>query len=526
MSAPLPNIVLTGMMCTGKSAAGRALARLLGRGFLDIDEEIARRSGRSVPDLISGEGWDAFRELEAAVVAELAAPRGLVVATGGGALLKEPERAAAAAGGTVVCLRARPEILAARTGDGPRPLLDDATDRMATIRRIMEARGPIYDGFALQFDTSDITPDAAAAALAQLLGLEPVAVQVSGGPPCPVVIRRGLLADTGIFHAWLDGVDKIHVVADRAPWKHLGPALTATLASAGKIPRVHLVSPDEKNWEGAGLVLDSLAAADAAKDHGILIVGGGATLDLGSFVASVYMRGLRTVLIPTTLLAMIDAAIGGKTAVDHPRARNLAGTFHLPRGVLVDPDILGTLPDTAWTDAFSEALKTALIGDEELFDKLETEAPETWRGAGLAELIRRCARVKAAVVSDDLREAGPRRLLNLGHTTAHALESLDPTLTHGSAVGLGLLVATRIGRVLGHTEPGLEDRIRKVLIHLGLPVTCPLPAADAFLDRVRLDKKRRHDRILIVVPCRPGQVEIVDCVDEGICVDGLEAIAQ
>ena len=524
MSTPLPNIVLTGMMCTGKSAAGRALARLLGRGFLDIDEEIARRAGRSVPDMISGEGWDAFRAAEAAVVAELAAPRGLVVATGGGALLKENERAAA--GGTVVCLQARPEILAARAGDGPRPLLDDAADQEATIRRILEARAPVYDGFALQLDTSDLTPDAAAAALAQLLGLEPVAVQVSSGPPCPVVIRRGLLADTGIFHAWLEGVDKIHVVADRAPWKHLGPALTATLVSAGKIPRVHLVSPDDKNWEGAGQVLDSLAAASAAKDHGVLIVGGGATLDLGGFVASVYMRGLRTVLIPTTLLAMIDAAIGGKTAVDHPRARNLAGTFHLPRGVLVDPDILATLPDAAWTDAFSEALKTALIGDEELFDKLETEVPETWRGAGLAELIRRCARVKAAVVSEDLREAGPRRLLNLGHTTAHALESLDTTLTHGRAVGLGLLVAARIGRVLGRTEPDLEDRIRKVLIHLGLPVTWPLPTPDAFLGRVRLDKKRRLDRILIVVPIRPGRVEIIDCVDEEICVDGLDAIRE
>ena len=524
MSPPLPNIVLTGMMGTGKSAAGRALARLLGRTFLDTDEEVTRRAHQPIPEMIREEGWDAFRSLEAAVIRELASPRGLVVATGGGALLKGPAREAAARGGTVICLHARPEILAARIGTASRPLLEGAEDREARLRQILDARAPVYDAFPLRLDTSDLTPDGAADALTRLLGLDPVTVRIPGAPPCPVVIRRGLLADTGVYHAWLEGVDKVHVIADRAPWQHMGPALTASLADAGKIPRIHLVDPEEKTWEGAGRVLDCLAAAGAARDHGILVAGGGATLDLGAFVASIYMRGLRTVLIPTTLLAMIDAAIGGKTAVDHRQARNLAGTFHTPRGVLADPDLLDSLPDAVFADAFSEALKTALIGDDELFTKLSEEPPETWRRQGAAELIRRCARVKAAVVSEDPREEGLRRVLNLGHTTAHALEILDPALSHGRAVGLGLLAAARIGHALGRTCPDLEDRIRAALTHLGLPTTYPAPAPDAFLDRVRLDKKRVSERIRLVIPIHPGRVEIVEDVPEDMFLDGLRAL--
>ncbi len=524
MSAPLPNIVLTGMMGTGKSAAGRALARLLGRSFLDTDDEIARRAHRAVPELIREEGWDAFRTLEGAIIQELSRPRGLVVATGGGALLKEPARSAVAQGGTVICLHARPEILATRLGPDARPLLEGAEDLEGKIRQILEARAPVYDGFTLQLDTGDLTADGAADELARLLGLDPLTVRIPGAVPCPIIIRRGLLSDAGVYTAWLEGVDKIHVIADRAPWQHVGPTLTASITDAGKIPRIHLVTPDDKSWDGAGRVLDGLAAAGAARDHAVLVVGGGATLDLGGFAASIYMRGLRTVLIPTTLLAMIDAAIGGKTAVDHRRARNLVGTFHGPRGVLADPDVLDSLPESAFTDAFSEALKTALIGDEDLFSKLAEESMQTWREEGAAELIRRCARVKAAVVSEDPREQGLRQVLNLGHTTAHALETLDPALNHGRAVGLGLLAAARIGRALGRTEPSLEGQIRAALTHLGLPTTYPAPAPDAFLDRVRLDKKRVSDRIRLVIPIRPGRVEIVDDVDEDIFVSGLDAL--
>jgi shikimate kinase / 3-dehydroquinate synthase len=524
VSAPIPNIVLTGMMGTGKSATGRALARLLGRSFMDTDDEVARRARQSIPSLIDTEGWDAFRSLESAVIQELSSPRGLVIATGGGALLKSSAREAAASGGKVICLSARPDLLATRLGPDSRPLLEGAEDLEAKIRLILEARTPVYDSFELQLDTSDLSPNDAADALARLLGLAPVTVRVPGAPICPIVIRRGLLADAGIYTAWLESVDKIHVIADRAPWQHLGPALTASLTDAGKIPRIHLVTPDEKTWEGAGRLLDGLAAAGAARDHGILVVGGGATLDLGNFVASVYMRGLRTVLIPTTLLAMIDASIGGKTAVDHSRARNLAGTFHAPRGVLADPDVLATLPDGAFSDAYSEALKTALIGDEELFIKLSEEPPNTWRGPGAAELIRRCAKVKAAVVSEDPREEGLRQVLNLGHTTAHALEALNPGLTHGRAVGLGLVAAARIGRALGQTDPDLEGQIRVALTHLGLPTTYPKPTREAFLKRVCLDKKRACDQIRLVIPIRPGRVEIVDDIDEDILLDGLEAL--
>jgi shikimate kinase/3-dehydroquinate synthase len=524
VSAPLRNIVLTGMMGTGKSAAGRALARLLGRAFMDTDDEVARRAHRSVPSLIAAEGWDAFRTLEHAVIQELARPRGLVVATGGGALLKEPARRAATRGGTVICLHAPPEVLAIRLAGQDRPLLEGAVDLEAKIRQILDARAAVYEGFALRLDTGALSADDAADALARLLRLDPVTIRIPGARPCPVVIRRGLLSDSGIYTAWLEGVDKVHVIADRAPWQHLGPSLTASLADAGKIPRIHLVTPDEKSWDGAGQLLDGLAAAGASRDHGVLVVGGGATLDLGSFVASVYMRGLRTVLIPTTMLAMIDAAIGGKTAVDHRRARNLAGTFHIPRGVLADPDVLESLPGPAFSDAYSEALKTALIGDEELFTKLSEEPPEIWRGLGAAELIRRCARVKAAVVSEDPREAGLRRVLNLGHTTAHALEILDPELSHGRAVGLGLLAAARIGRELGHTEPDLEVKIRVALTHLGLPTTYPAPSPDAFLEKVRLDKKRADEKIRLVIPIRPGRVEIIDDVSEDRFVDGLNAL--
>ncbi|MBM4371524.1 MAG: hypothetical protein FJ098_07715, partial [Deltaproteobacteria bacterium] len=242
MTAPLPNIVLAGMMGTGKSAAGRALARLLGRAFLDTDREVERRVGRPIPSIIETDGWEAFRSLEASVMAELAVPRGLVVATGGGALLKEAARAAALAGGTVICLHARPEVLAARLAGQPRPALDGVDGeggRRERIRHLLDVRAPVYDSFPLRLDSSDLGVDAVADALARLLDLEPVTVRVPGAAPCPVVIRRGLLLEAGVFDAWLDGVVTVQVVADRAPWTHVGPALAASLAAAGKIPRVH-----------------------------------------------------------------------------------------------------------------------------------------------------------------------------------------------------------------------------------------------------------------------------------------------
>lgn len=256
---------------------------------------------------------------------------------------------------------------------------------------------------------------------------------------------------------------------------------------------------EQKTRETWALVSDAMMEAGCGRDTALIAFGGGVPGDLGGFVAATYMRGLPFVQVPTSLLAMIDASVGGKTGVDTPAGKNLMGAFHQPSCVIVDPDLLQTLPDAHLRAGLAEAVKHGAIADAEYLEWIEHEADALLAGdpQALSRLIVRSVEIKAEIVAQDEKESGPRTLLNFGHTIAHAIEALSGyALLHGEAVAVGMVEEARIGERSGVTATGTAARLRHVLTRLGLPTSLPIGfSAEDVIGWTRSDKKARNGRV-------------------------------
>lgn len=254
-----------------------------------------------------------------------------------------------------------------------------------------------------------------------------------------------------------------------------------------------------KTRETWALVGDAMLEAGIGRDAALIAFGGGVPGDLGGFVAATYMRGLPLVQVPTTLLAMIDSSVGGKTGVDAPAGKNLVGAFHQPQCVVIDPDLLQTLPEPHLRAGLAEAVKHGAIADAEYLDWIEQSAPLLLAGdpEALTRLIVRSVEIKSEAVSRDEKETGPRKMLNFGHTLGHAVEALSGyELLHGEAVAIGMVEEARVGERIGVTAAGTSSRLRKVLTKLGLPTSLPYEmSADEVIGWTRTDKKAREGRV-------------------------------
>jgi 3-dehydroquinate synthase len=278
---------------------------------------------------------------------------------------------------------------------------------------------------------------------------------------------------------------------------------------------------------------DALLRLGIGRDGCIIALGGGVTGDLAGFVAATYLRGIALVQAPTTLLAMIDAAIGGKTGVDAPLGKNLVGAFYPPRLVVTDPDVLHTLPDAQLRAGLAEAVKHGAIADPGYFEALPAaaEALMAREGDALESAVRRSIAIKGAVVTEDPLEAGRRAILNFGHTIAHAIERVtDYAIPHGFAVAMGLIVEARIGESLGISEPGTAAAIELALHALGLPAALPLEIpAVALVGATRSDKKARASQVRYALLRRIGEPARADdgswtiAVDDSVVLDVLES---
>jgi 3-dehydroquinate synthase len=280
-----------------------------------------------------------------------------------------------------------------------------------------------------------------------------------------------------------------------------------------------------KNLDAVSQVLDALARLGATRDACVLALGGGVVGDIAGFAAACWMRGIDFVQFPTTLLAMVDSSVGGKTGVDHPAGKNLIGAFHQPRAVVADLDTLATLPGRELRAGLAEVVKTACIGDADFFDWLEVHADALLARdtEALTHAIARCCRFKAGVVERDEREAGERALLNFGHTFGHAIETETgyDTLLHGEAVAIGMVLAARLSARLGMTDDAGTERLVALLERLGLPASVPPGLApDALLARMQLDKKNRAGALRLILWRGTGRAEIADNVD----ADAIRAI--
>lgn len=348
-------------------------------------------------------------------------------------------------------------------------------------------------------------------------------VHVPGAPErdYPVRVGRGLLDRLGALVSDAAPAHRYVVIADAEIAALYGARAEAAFEAAGLRADLLTFPAGERHksrptWAD---LTDRMLAAGVGRDAAVVALGGGVTGDLAGFTAASYMRGLPFVVVPTSLLAMLDSAIGGKTGLDTPAGKNTVGAFHHPRAVIVDPDLLGTLPAAQRRAGLAEGVKAAAIADAELFAWIEERAAALRDGetAALERLVAASLRIKASIVAADPEEAGQRKVLNFGHTAGHALEALaDLELPHGEAVAAGMRIEARLGERAGVTEPGTAARLEAVLDACGLPDAAGAPGADErfggaltvdrLLAAAAVDKKARRGDARWVLLRRIGEV--------------------
>ncbi len=521
-----------GMMGAGKTAVGAALARRLGRPFVDSDAEVEARAGRSIAALFEAEGEPAFRARERGVIDALAGRPG-VVALGGGAIAQPGARERLAANGVIVWLRARPETLLSRVRGGEsRPLLAglDRGARLARLRGLLAAREPHYAAADLALDTDERGVEDLAAELAKRLASHGGAVEGAertvrvelGERSYDVRIGWGTLGALGPALA-AAGASRAVVVSVPPVARRYGAALARSLREAG-LQSARLLVPDgdrSKTLAQVSRLYEALLDAGADRSSVVVALGGGMVGDLAGFAAATLLRGLPFVQVPTTLLAMIDSSIGGKTGVNLRRGKNLVGAFHQPRLVLADARVLRSLPRRVLAAGMAEVIKHGAIRDAGLFELLERDLERVMalEDPGLVlEVLERAVRVKAVVVALDERETGLRMQLNLGHTLGHAVEALRGYrgVLHGEAVAMGMVFAARRSETLGSAPQGTADRLEALLRRADLPTELPAFPRSAYLRALRVDKKRRDGRIRFVVLKGIGDADTVPLRPEEI----------
>lgn len=543
------NLVVTGFMGTGKTVVGQKVAQRLCRPFVDMDAEIEARAGKPVPRIFAEDGEAAFRELERTLCQELGKRDGLVVATGGGTSIDPDNRAVLMEESTIVCLHAPPEEISRRVkGDASRPLLA-VDDPGAEIERLLSRRREAYAALPWHVDTADLSVNRVIDRVIALAWADTLPVRSPGGA-YNICIGHGLLDHVGgaLRAASVPAWTRVALVSNDVVAPLYASTVIESLSTAYLRPFVCIVQDGEqhKTLESVASLYDQFLAHGLDRSGLVLSLGGGVTGDIAGFAAASFMRGVRFAQVPTTLLAMVDASVGGKTGVDLPQGKNLVGAFKQPAAVVVDPRVLSTLKAAEVRSGMAEVIKHGIIDAPDLFDELEKGAPgpcsrsDGRLGAGRVQhrlgpgisprLIAQALRVKIAIVEEDPYEQGRRAVLNLGHTVGHAIEKLSGYKpSHGDAVSIGLAAAARISRRLGRAETGLSDRIEAVLASWDLPVRLPgRPSgsfqAESIWRAMAHDKKRRGDTLRWVLPTQVGEVVISDDVPKEVVMAALREL--
>ena len=509
-----PVAVLIGMPGAGKTRVGGEVAQMLGVRFTDSDEVIEQRAGMRITEYFSEYGEPKFRELESQVIADLLHTANGIVSLGGGAPMTESVRRNLqkyiSQGGKVVYLQADPQeaMERARRG-GNRPML--AGDADARWRALYEERDPVFDAVAnVHVHTRGSSPQHAARKVMDMVMEHDV--HVTGASITPYYVRIGVGTSNHLAEVLGDRPVRIALI-HTAPVQRHSDRARALLRRAGYEVSDVLIPDAEagKTIEVANGIWQRLGNEGFTRSDAVVGLGGGAATDLAGFVAATWMRGIRYVNCPTSLLAMVDASTGGKTGINTPQGKNLVGSFYTPAGVLADMRALETLPNDIFIEGLGEVAKSGFIRDPEILSILENHAQQlrefngsTFLGSPLedvvAELIERTVKVKAYHVSNDLREAGLREFLNYGHTLGHAIEQIEHfKWRHGNAVAVGCVFAAELSNILGYIDQDLVDYHRQLLGSLGLPISWSGGDWDSVLALMHRDKKARGNTLRFVV---------------------------
>ena len=511
------NLTITGFMGTGKSTVGCILAERLGRRLVDMDERIEADFEKPIAQIFADDGEEVFRQAEARLCQTLARESDLVIATGGGTLVSEENRQALESSGPVVCLTAGVDTVLERVETfEDRPLLPgDREEKRSNIERLLLSRRDAYGQIPLRVPTDGISPDIVAErVLDTLAGNNEIAEMTRITVPTPeghyhICIGEGVLAQAGRLlsnRAVAKGQAAIVTNADIAA--HYADILSESLQKEGYTPVLCLVPEGEarKTLATVHSLYDQLVAAGLDRRSPIIGLGGGVIGDMAGFAAATYLRGAPFVQIPTSLLAMVDASVGGKTGVDLPQGKNLVGAFKQPVVVIIDPDVLAQLPAAEFRSGLAEIVKHGILGAPELFRQMEGKGP-----ANLTQMIADAVRVKVDVVIEDPFERGRRATLNLGHTFGHAIEQVSGyRLRHGEAVAVGTVAAARMAVALNRCDAETAGRIESCLDRLGLPTTVSGLDLDEVHAMMFQDKKRSGKMLRFIIPQTIGDAVIID----------------
>lgn len=535
MSGPL--VVLVGPMGVGKSTVGELLAARLGTTYRDTDADVVAEAGKPIAEIFYDEGEEHFRALERRAVEAAVAGHTGVLSLGGGAVLDAATRELLA-GRPVAYLSMDVDEAVRRVGLGAaRPLL--AVNPRRQWRELMDARRHLYEEVARTVvATDEHTPEEVAQAIIDALelpegqaapGVEntgmtqqgPTRIQVAGSEgsdPYEVLVGHQLLGELPQLIG--DRARRVAVLHPEA-LAETGEAVRQDLADQGyEAIAIQLPNAEEaKTVEVAAYCWKALGQTGFTRTDVIVGIGGGATTDVAGFVAATWLRGVRWIAIPTTVLGMVDAAVGGKTGINTAEGKNLVGAFHPPAGVLCDLAALDSLPVNDYVSGMAEIIKAGFIADPVILDLVEAdpEGARTPAGPHTAELIERSIRVKAEVVSSDLKESGLREILNYGHTLAHAIEKNERyKWRHGAAVSIGMVFAAELGRLAGRLDDATADRHRSVLASVGLPLAYRGDQWPKLLENMKVDKKSRGDLLRFIVLDGIGKPTVLEGPDPAV----------
>ena len=514
------NIVLTGFMGSGKTTVGELIAEKTGRAFIDTDDLIEQRAGKSIPRIFEEEGENAFRDLETEAVQQAAQTNARVIATGGGAVMRPQNRKALRATGDVVFLDAEPETLLRRIqNDGTRPLLQ-TENPLEHARALLKERRSVYLQADLTIQTERLTAAQTADAILEALQTVTQRVQVNLGERSYAIhIGRGALSRLPELLDFAPKGAKIAVCANVQIQRLYGNTLVDSLNAAGyNAWKADLPDGEQhKTLQAAADLLNQFVENRMGRDSFVAALGGGVAGDIAGFAAAVYMRGVPLIQIPTSLIAQVDSSVGGKTAVDHPKGKNLIGAFHQPKLVLIDVDTLKTLPEREYSAGIAEVMRYGVIASEELFRTLETRMADILRRDSLlmTQIAAECCAIKARIVELDERESGLRATLNYGHTFGHALETITgyKRFLHGEAVGVGMVCAAEMSAARGLARKEFCGRHRSLLRSAGLPSAVPSDInPEAMINAMKMDKKAvvssQEVQLRFIVSRKIGSAEI------------------
>ncbi len=503
------HIFLYGPPGTGKTTIGKTLARKLGLPFIDLDDAIETDTGLSIPKIVELRGESAFRDLETAALKALINNEESVIALGGGSLLRDENRTMVENNGRVILLTADLDTLLKRlTSDTQkRPLL--AGDLREKLAYLLAKRGEHYKSFSLQLDAAQTLKE-----LTWKLQITLGRFHLKAMGEYDAIVQNGGIDQLGKLLKLRDMQNPI-IVTNEDIAKFHAEKVMASLCTAGFTANLLTIPAGEsyKTLHTVNQLWHGFLEAGLNRKSTVIALGGGVIGDLAGFAASTYMRGINWAGMPTTLLSMVDASLGGKTGFDLPEGKNLIGSFYPPRLVLADPEVLSTLTKEEFRSGMAEVVKHGIISDPDLFALCARGLD--WVKGNLEEVVRRAMAVKIGIIEEDPFEKNVRATLNLGHTVGHAVELVSRfQLRHGEAVAIGMVAEAEFAERLTVASKGLSDSITELLSALELPICIPdnLPREE-LIHAMRMDKKKSNGIVRFALPAEIGRVELVDIED-------------